>query len=412
MDLNKLIERAKAILVSPKTQWPVIAQEPTSIADLYKGYIIILAAIPAVAGFIKGSIIGTTVWFAGTVRTGIVSGLSSMVLSYVLSLIGVYIVMLIVDALAPNFGGQKDKTQALKVVAYSMTAAWIAGIAVILPGVGLLLAIAGGIYSIYLLYLGLPHTMKAPPEKAGGYTAVTIVVAIVVNVVVAAIVSMFAGIGSSGASYNSADVTIDGDSPLGRLEQWSKDVEAANEDYERAQRSGDQDAQADALAQMMGAAIGGGNVEALSAERLQAFLPDKLTGLPRTDVAVERNAAMGLQISEARATYADEDGEQSIDVEIVDTAAARGLLALAGFTGVEGESERNGIREKIHRDDGRLIREYWNESTSSGEYAVVLADRFTVKVHGNVDDFDDLEDAMDDLDLDALEKLKNEGVRK
>ena len=48
----------------------------------------------------------------------------------------------------------------------------------ILPGIGWLIALVGGIYSIYLLYLGLSPTMKSPVEKSGGYTAVSIIIAI------------------------------------------------------------------------------------------------------------------------------------------------------------------------------------------------------------------------------------------
>ena len=74
---------------------------------------------------------------------------------------------LIIDALAPTFGGTQDRVQALKTIAYCYTASWIAGIAVILPFIAVLIMLAAGIYGIYLLYLGLPHTMKCPQDKAG-----------------------------------------------------------------------------------------------------------------------------------------------------------------------------------------------------------------------------------------------------
>lgn len=413
MDFNKLIARAKAIITSPKTEWPVIAQEPTTPADLYKGYIIILAAIPAIAAFIKGSMIGTDLYLVGRVRTGMGAGLVTMVISYVLALAGVYIVALIVDALAPSFGGQKDRTQALKAVAYSMTAGWIAGAAVILPWIGALVAIAGALYGIYLLYLGLPHTMKAPQEKAVGYTVVVIIVAFVLQLIIASIVGLATGFGMGAASYSGNDVRFDKDSPGGKLEQWGKDMEEASKKLEAAQQSGDQQAQTDALSQMMGAALGGGGgaVEALPADRLKPFLPETLNGLQRTDFSVERNTAMGIQVSQARATYATDGGDRSVDVEIVDTGSARGLLALAGFAGGESESESDGTVERTYRDDGRLVREYWDRNSGSGEYSLVVGERFTVKVAGSADDIGDLKDAAEDLDLSGLESLKNEGSK-
>lgn len=413
MDFNKLIARAKAIITTPKTEWPVIAQEPTTPADLYKGYIIILAAIPAIAGFVKGSFIGTDLGVLGQMRVGVGAGLVSLVISYALALVSVFIMALIVDALAPTFGGQKDRTQALKAVAYSMTAGWVAGAAIILPWIGVLIMIVGALYGIYLLYLGLPHTMKAPQEKAVGYTVVIIIVAFVLQLIIGSIVGLATGFGMGAASYSNNDIHFDKNSPGGKLEQWGKDMEEAGKKLEAAQQSGDQQAQTDALAQMMGAALGGGGgaVEALPADRLKPFLPEKLNGWQRTDFAVERNTAMGIQVSQARATYANDDGDRSIDVEIVDTGSARGLLALAGFAGGESESESDGTIERTYRDDGRLVREYWDRNSGSGEYSLVVGERFTVKVEGSGDDIDDLKDAAEDLDLSGLEALKNEGAK-
>ena len=75
MDLNKLVARAKAMLLSPKTEWPVAATEPSTVADLYKGYIIPLAAIPAIFAFLTMSLIGTSMMFGGTYRVGVGIGL-------------------------------------------------------------------------------------------------------------------------------------------------------------------------------------------------------------------------------------------------------------------------------------------------------------------------------------------------
>src|ERR1044072_1523153 len=118
MDFNKLIARVKAILTTPKTEWPIIAAEPATVADLYKNYIISLAAIPAVCQFSKGSFIGYGA-FGVHIRTPIGAGITGMVIGYALSLALVYVVALIVDALAPTFSGQKNQVQALKTVAYS-----------------------------------------------------------------------------------------------------------------------------------------------------------------------------------------------------------------------------------------------------------------------------------------------------
>jgi hypothetical protein len=339
-----------------------------------------------------------------------------MVIGYVLSLVMVYVMALIVDALAPTFGGQKNNIQALKTVAYAYTASWIAGAGQILPGLGILVAIAGGIYSIYLLYLGLPHTMKCPPEKAAGYAAVAIIIAIVLGWITVMVVYSVSGVGGmmGGSNYSHTrddDVQFDEDSPLGKMQQWSKDVEAASKKLEEAQKSGDQSAQEAALKTMMGAALGGGSeVESLPPERLKSFVPKELAGMPRSSYSAERSGAMGIQISQANATYSNESG-RSVRLEITDAGTAKGLLGLASWAGVEGEKESDGRYERTFRKNGQLIHEAWDSNDSSGQYAVVVGSRFTVKVDGEVGSVAELRAAVEELDLDGLEKLKTKGVK-
>ena len=406
MDLNKLIARVKGILVTPKTEWPVIAGEATTVGDLYKGYIIWLAAIGPLAAFLV-----TVRWSAGL-------AVSQLIVAYALGLAMVYVVALIVDALAPTFGGTKDRLQALKTVAYSYTASWIAGIAVLVPVLGLLITLAAGIYGIYLLYLGLPHTMKCPPDKAAGYTAVIIIVVIVLSFLIGGLVAAVTGGGMfmRGAapfsvSRDSGDTTFDEDSTVGKLEQYAKQVEEAGKKMEAAQKSGDKEAQAEAMKSMMGAALGSGTVEALPPDRLKPFLPESLGGMTRSTFSTERNSAMGMQMTEARATYMNDEGRQW-DLQITDTGTAKGLLALAGWAGIEGENETSTGYDKTYRDNGRLIHEQWDRSGSRGEYSVVLGERFTVKIEGQAESIDDLKAALADLDLAALEAMKGEGVAK
>ena len=175
-----LVERVKNILLTPKTEWSVIDGEPGDTSYLFKNYVAILAAIPAVCGFIGASIIG-----AAGYLSGFFGGLMSAIISYILAFVGVYVMALIIDALAPSFGGRKDFASAMKLVVYSSTAAWVAGIFSLIPA----LAILGilGLYSLYLLYLGIPVLMKSPAEKSLVYTIVAIVCAIVVWIAIAMI---------------------------------------------------------------------------------------------------------------------------------------------------------------------------------------------------------------------------------
>lgn len=185
-----LVERVKHILLTPRPEWEVIDAEPATTAGLYTGYIMPLAAIGPICQFIGYSLIGFRLPFGGGVyRTPIGSGVMGAVVGYVLTLVAVYVFALIIDALAPTFGGTKNQIQALKVAAYSATAGWVAGIFAIVPGLRMLGIL--GLYSLYLLYLGLPVLMKSPKEKALGYTVVVIVAGVVLAVIVATIAGRF-----------------------------------------------------------------------------------------------------------------------------------------------------------------------------------------------------------------------------
>jgi hypothetical protein len=420
MDFGKTIARARAILASPRTEWPLAAAEPASIGGLYTGYIVWIAALPAIAGFIKSSLIGTG--FLGVVvRTPIGAGLGGMVLQYLLSLAVAYVMALVINMLAGTFNGQKDMVQALKTVAYSWTAAWVAGIAVIIPWIGWLVALVGAIYGIYLLYLGLPFTMKCPPEKAGGYTALAVIIAIVLSWVVGMIVAgvigtaAYTGAALSGARLGStgADhVSVDPNSALGRLAAMGERAEQAGKELEAAQKSGDSAAQQAAMGKMMGAAMGNdGDVQALSTEQAKAFLPETLLGLKRTSSSAQRSSAMGMQVTEARAEYGDGSG-RSLSLEITDMGTAKGLMAMAGAMAPEEERSTEHGYDKTYTADGRLTHEAWDDQSKSGEYSVVVGQRFTVKADGEANSIDELKQAVASVDLGKLEALRNEGVTK
>lgn len=418
MDTGKLIARVKSILLSPKAEWPLIAAEPATVKGLYTGYIMILAAIPAVFGFIKGSLIGHSM-FGVTVTTPIVAGLVAMVIGYVLSLVVLYVVALIIDALAPSFGGEKNQVQAVKAAGYAWTAAWVAGIAVIVPWLGWLVVVAGAIYSIYLLYLGLPHTMKCPRDKAVGYTAVSVIIAIVLGWIMALVVGLVAAMGGGlagaaggiGGNDDGANVTFDKDSRLGQLAAMGERMEAAAKAHEAAAESGDQQAQADALGAMMGAMMGGSQdgkpVASLAPEQLKAFLPDSLGGLDRESVSSNRQSAMGMQVTEASATYVD--GEQRVSIDLTDMVALGGMMAMAGAFGGESESESADGYEKTYVRDGQRIHEKWDSASGYGEYSLIVGERFQVEASGNVEDMDQLKRVVGDIDLRGLAALKGAG---
>ena len=195
MDLAKIIERAKGIILSPKSEWQKIAAEPADVTSLFTGYAMILAAIPAICGLLGSTLIGVSLPIVGTFRTPIGSALAHMVLGYVFGLAVIYAVSLVVNALAPTFSGQKDPVAALKLIVYASTPVWLAGVFALVPLLGVL-GIIAGLYGLYLLYLGLAPLMKNPEDKSIGYTALIVVCYIVLAMIVGIALGAVAGTGA------------------------------------------------------------------------------------------------------------------------------------------------------------------------------------------------------------------------
>lgn len=405
-----LVDRVKNILLKPRTEWDAIAADATSTQGLITGYVLPLAAVAAVAAFIGHVFVGISAPFVGTVKIGMVAGLVGLVFSLVMAVVMVFVVGFIADALAPSFGGQKNMGQAVKVAAYSYTPVWVVGILAIIPALGIL-GILAGLYAIYLLYLGLPRLMKAPQEKAMGYTAVVVIAAIVIGIVIGMVgglitaPAMMAGGAMSGRT--APHVTFDKDSPMGKLEDFSRKMEEAGKKMEAAQKSGDPGKQMEAAMGALGTALSGGKgVEPVQLDALKPFVPEKFAGLPRTSMRSDRSGVAGLMAAKVEAEYAD--GGKRVELEVVDTGGAMGLMALAAWAavGVTSEKETDSSKERMRRDGKRLVHEEISKTGGPNKYSVVLAERYMVSAEGRGVDIDALRSAVSSLDLARLEALK------
>ena len=175
-----IIPRVQAVLLKPKEEWVKIKAEPSTVAELFTGYAMILAAIPAVFQFL-GNIFVLRLPMGARFPLG--RALGSAVVSYIFALVTVYLFALIINELAPNFGSAKNMTNALKLSVYSMTPGWVAGVLYIIPGLWIV-GIMASLYGLYILYLGFDTPMmETPKDKVAGYMAVSVVVVIVLYVV-------------------------------------------------------------------------------------------------------------------------------------------------------------------------------------------------------------------------------------
>ena len=420
-----MIDRMKAICLKPNAEWPVIEAETTPTRDLMLGYVAPLAAITPIAGFVGGVFIGRTIPFVGTYRVPLTTGLALAVVTYLLSIVGVYVLSLIISALAPSFSGQRSNAQALKVAVYAYTPAWVAGVLTIFTSLGIL-AIIAAFYGLYVLYLGLPVLMKNPKEKSFGYTVVIVICAIVLWVVIGAVggavgsagmlaAGGFKGLSRTGGSAapGQGQLQFDKDSFLGRMQAMGQAAQESSKKMEEAQKSGDPNAQAQAAMQGLGAILGGGKrVDPIGIDQLKPFVPATFAGLDKTGGSAEKNGLGGLSVSKAEGIYGDH-ARKHVTLEITDTGGASGLVGLAGWMNVQGEREDDSGFEKTDKVDGRLTHEKGSKRPGgSNEFTVVLGDRFIVAARGSGVELPELKAAVAGLDLGKLEALKSAGVQK
>ena len=382
-----LVERVKNILLTPGAEWVRIEGEAASIKGLYVGYACILAAIGPLAQLIGGQVFGYGA-LGVSFRPSLIGAISGAIVSYVLSLAGVFVLALVIDALAPTFGGTKDRIQAMKVAVYSSTAAWVAAIFGLFPPLALLSIL--GIYGLYLLYLGLPTLMKAPKDKALGYTGLIVVAYIVIYLIIGAVVGAIAGVGMMGAANSIAGASVTSAAPAGQVNIGGAKVDLARLDA--------------AAKQMQAAADGKSNIVVVPIDTLKGMLPAALpTGYVRGDVSGESGGAGAIQGSSAEGVY--NKGDSRITLTISDTGAAGALATLGGAMGVQSEHQTATGYEKVHLDGGRMVSEEWDNQSKSGKYSVMVGSRFMVAAEGQAGDIADLKAAVGSAPLDRLAAL-------
>lgn len=375
---KSLVERAKAIILTPKDEWPKILVEPKDQGEILKGYVLPLAAIGPVASFIGGQVFGYGA-FGFSYRPGLVAALGTAIVTYVISIVAVYVMMLIVDFLAPKFDGASNRTNAFKLVAYSYTASWLAGIFGLIPSLaffGLL-----GLYSLYLLYTGATPLMKVPQDKAVGFTAVAVVCALLLAIVVAPITALVTGLFAAPAMMAASDtdsgtVTIPGVGSIDvdKAEQFSKQMEdTAN-----------------------------GKNPPVEAAKMQELLPAAIGSFQRTGV---QTMAMGQMGSTAEGTYAS--GDKTFTLRVADMSALGALAGLGAAIGVEQSREDANGYERTQTVDGQMQTESWNNGSSSGKFGRMVANRFMIEAEGSADSIDQLKAAVASVDQDDLTDLAN-----
>lgn len=400
-----IVTRIKNILLSPKTEWGVIEAEQSSVSSIFIGYLVLLAAIPAVCSFVSSSLIGVGA-FGMSVRVPILIGIVALVFRYVFSLGAVYLVALITDALAPNFGGQKSFINAFKLAAYSVTPAWLAGVLHILPvpGIGILIFLIS-LYSIFLFWQGIPVLMKSPQDKAPVYAVVIFVINFVISLIFGLIVGGVTMIGYSASpsvTFNTPNgsVSVDG----GKMAEYTQRLEQASKKMQEAQDSNDPNAMAKAAANAMGAVAGSdASHQPLPPGELKAMLPEAIGDMKRESFEAQGGSAMGIANSTANASY--RSGEKNLRLSITDMGGLAGIASFAAWANVTSERETDEMVERTYKSGTRTIHEQAYKNGGRVEVSYLLQSGVVIEVKGEGFKLDEAKQLIESLNLARLEAV-------
>jgi len=344
-----LFARVRNLLLSPGTEWDVIAAENLPPRRLTLHYIAPLTLLPTTAIVIALGVIGVEA--GGEVhRAPLIGVVLSALLFFVLSIAGVYAFAAIISWLAPRFGAERSYRQAFKVAAYSITAAMVAGIIAVSPSLQIF-ALLGATYSLYLLFIGAPKVMRTPQKSAVNYSIVVTFAAILVALAVG-MAAMFAA--------------APGGNPfpqLPRIPFLEPETRAPG---------------APSPGQPNPGLLAPGGLVATG--DLRSVAPAEIAGLPRVAANIERSGQAGERTVRLEAEY--QSGDRRLTLQIVYSPSIAQVIGFGGVSTSEFDRETTDGYSRRRRAGDSIIVEDWNEASRAGSYGRLAQDRFYVRASG------------------------------
>lgn len=129
----------------------------------------------------------------------------ALVTSLLMGVIGFALVVLVFNFLAGFFKGTANFSRAFAAISLAVIPAWVAGaLAGIIPYLGALIALAGGILSLVYMYRIMPLALNVPQDKRVVHFVVSLVVVIIINMVI----GLSLGLGKTGSQYRETEYSI------------------------------------------------------------------------------------------------------------------------------------------------------------------------------------------------------------
>ena len=193
-------------------------------------------------------------------------------------------------------------------------------------------------------------------------------------------------------------------------EQREDAIQDAAERMEEAAEEGNMGEAMEAFGEAMeGMASGEGRADPVDFRVLKEMLPEEAGGLRRASHSGERGGAMGMVVSQAEADYEGDDGA-TVDVKIVDLGGVPQIAMMGyGWAMAEVDRESDDGFERTMEYRGHRGYEQYDSSSNRAEMNLLVAGRFMVEAQGRNVDMDRLRAVVDDVAIDDLEDMRDEG---
>lgn len=190
-NLKSMLERIKDLVLKPQVTWTEINNEEMTVSSLFKEYLLILAAVPAIAQLLGRWIVGIPIPFGvGFVKLSFFASLVNALVSYVLTVAAIWAFAKVLQFDARVlFASADEEVKAFKISVFSAAPYLVAGIVYLIPSLGVIVILVG-LYCLYLIYAGLPLVMETPKEKVLPYMIVIIITIVVLAIIIGTISSL------------------------------------------------------------------------------------------------------------------------------------------------------------------------------------------------------------------------------
>ena len=180
-----LLDHTLGIFTNPNSEWRDIRKQHRSKTQEFLTHVPLLALIPALAFYYGVTQVGWTLGSGEPVYLTASSAMVLCVMSYLSALVGVWVFGEFINWMAATYSDEKiDPHHGMAIAVYVTIPIFISGIAGAFPVIWVNAAatMLAAVYSVYLIYAGIPILMNIDKERGFLYSTSIITVALVLLV--------------------------------------------------------------------------------------------------------------------------------------------------------------------------------------------------------------------------------------